>query len=156
MRLKLSFALLASIFSCCAVAQQQQHVAACTDKALHAELVSWNNAFEQRGFKLVQFQTMDFPSGAYVPVTVNMEAGKMYQINFFANKDFQQCTLTLLDKNKAKLISKKIKQKDAPGHKISESFTAPYSGDFYIILTQKVKGRDAACGGISVLKAVNN
>lgn len=156
MRLKISIALLATVFVFRAAAQQQQNVAVCTDKALHADLVSLDNALEQRGFKLVQFKTMNLPSGAYVPLTVSMEAGKMYQINFLANKNYNQFTFTLVDKDHKKLIDKKVKQKSGADHQLSESFSAPYTGEYIIILTQKVKGQTEACGGFSLLKAVNN
>ncbi len=75
----------------------------------------------------------------------------MYQINFLASKDFQQYNLTLVDKDRKKLINKKVKQ--GGSSRLSESFAAPYTGNYIIILSQKVKGQPEACGGISILKS---
>ncbi len=74
---------------------------------MHAELVSLDKSFEQQGFSLVQFNTMSMPSGSYVPVQINMEQGKMYQINFLASKNFHQYALTIVDKDRKKLVNKK-------------------------------------------------
>lgn len=150
MRNKIFMALAASALSFCSYAQQQQNVAVCSDRVMHSELVSLNKSYEERGFSLDQFQMMSMPSGSYVPVTVNMKEGKMYQINFIASKNFQQYHLTVMDKDRKKLIDKKVKQ--GGNQQISESFAAPYTGTYMIILSQKVKGQTEACGGLSVLK----
>lgn len=150
MRNKIFMALAASALSFCSYAQQQQNVAVCSDRVMHSELVSLNKSFEERGFSLDQFQMMSMPSGSYIPVTVNMKEGKMYQINFIASKNFQQYHLTVMDKDRKKLIDKKIKQ--GGNQQLSESFAAPYTGTYMIILSQKVKGQAEACGGLSVLK----
>lgn len=151
MRNKIILAVAAAVFSTTAFAQQEQNVKGCSDKVMHAELVSLDKSFEQRGFSLVQFNTMSMPSGSYVPVQINMEQGKMYQINFLASKNFQQYNLTIVDKDRKKLLHKKVKQ--GGSNRLSESFAAPYTGNFIIILTQKVKGQSEACGGISILKS---
>ncbi len=156
MRLKLSLALLASVFAFGTNAQQQQSVAGCNDKTVHAQLVSIDQSLEQQAFILVQFKLMSMPSGAYVPVEVAMEQGKMYQINFIANKNYQQYTFTILDRDRKRIVDKKVKQKDGLNNQYTESFAAPYTGNFIIVLTQKVKGQDEACGGFSVLKAEND
>jgi hypothetical protein len=155
MRLKVSLALLASAFTFYTNAQTQ-NVAGCNDKTVHAQLVSIDQTLEQQGFKLVQFKLMSMPSGAYVPVEVAMEQGKMYQVNFIAAKNYQQYTFTILDRDRKKVVDKKVKQKDGLNNQFSESFAAPYTGNFIIVLTQKVKGQDEACGGFSILKAVND
>ncbi len=134
-------------------ATAQQNVAACTDKLIHTELVMLDKELEDRGFNLVQFQTMNMPSGAYLPVTLQMDAGQMYQINFIANKEFKEYSLTLIDKDRQKLVDRKMKQKSGAKHHISESFVAPYSGNYVIVLTQKLKGVKEACAGFSVLEA---
>jgi hypothetical protein len=150
MRIPLILAALASALSFGAYAQQQQNVAICSDKVMHAELVSLDKSLEQRGFSLQQFKMMKVPSGSYVPVTVSMKAGEMYQINFLASKNFQQYHVTIIDKDRKKLVDKKVKQGGSP--QLSESFAAPYTGNYVIVLSQKVKGQDEACAGLSVLK----
>ncbi len=154
MHLKITLAIIASAFSLGIHAQQQQNVTACTDKVMHAELVSLDKSLEQRGFDLEQFNMMNFPSGSYVPVSVNMEAGKMYQINFIASKNFNHFQFTIIDKDRNKLVDKKIKQKDGSSNQLSESFAPPYTGNYIIVVSQKVKGQDVACGGLSILKAI--
>jgi len=117
---------------------------------MHSELVSLDKSLEERGFGLEQFKMMNMPSGSYVPVTVNMQEGKMYQINFIASKNFQQYHLTVMDKDRNKLVDKKIRQ--GGNRQLSESFAAPYTGTYMVIVSQKVKGQPEACGGLSVLK----
>lgn len=151
MRTQLLTAFFLSAFSLGAYAQQQQNVAICTDKVMHAELVSLDKALEQRGFSLEQFNMMSMPSGSYVPVTVEMKGGEMYQINFIASKNFQQYHITILDKDRKKLTDKKIKQ--GGSYRLTESFAAPYTGNYVIVLSQKVKGQNEACAGLSILKA---
>jgi len=150
MRNKIVMAFVASAFSFAAQAQQQQNVSVCSDKAMHSELVSLDKSLEERGFGLEQFKMMNMPSGSYVPVTVNMQEGKMYQINFIASKNFQQYHLTVMDKDRNKLVDKKIRQ--GGNRQLSESFAAPYTGTYMVIVSQKVKGQPEACGGLSVLK----
>ena len=151
MRISSILAVIASAFSFGAYAQQQQNVAICHDKVMHAELVSLDKSLEQRGFSLEQFNMMSMPSGSYVPVSVTMQQGEMYQINFIASKNFQQYHVTVLDKDRKKLIDRKAKQ--GGNYQLTESFAAPYTGNFIIVLSQKVKGQKEACAGLSVLKA---
>ncbi|PSK95129.1 hypothetical protein [Taibaiella chishuiensis] len=151
MRNKIVLAFFTAVISSTAFAQQEQSVSSCTDKVMHAELVSLDKSFEQQGFSVIMFNSMSMPSGSYVPVQLNMEQGKMYQINFLASKDFQQYNLTLIDKDRKKLINKKVKQ--GGSNRLSESFAAPYTGNYIIVLSQKVKGQPEACGGISILKS---
>lgn len=154
MRIFIGTLLLASAVSFPSFAQdQQQNVSACSDNVMHSELVSLDNSLEQQGFRLEQFKLMNMPSGSYVPVAMHMEAGAMYQINFLASKNYQQYHLTIIDKDRQKLVDKKVKQKSGDHHYVSQSFVAPYSGNFIIVLSQKVKGQREACGGLSVLKA---
>jgi len=154
MRIQTGITLLALATALGSYAQDQQtNVSICTDRALHSELVSLDNSLEQQGFKLEQFKMMNMPSGAYVPVSMNMEAGKMYQINFIASKNYQQYNFTIIDKDRNKLVSKKIRQKGNGEHHLSESFAPPYTGNYIIVLSQKVKGQPEACGGISILKS---
>ena len=153
MQLKHSLAIIASAFTTFCYAQTKTQT--CNDTKLHSELVETDNAFEQQGFKLIQYKTLTMPSGDYMPIYITLEQGKMYQFNFIANQDYNQYTFTLLDQDKKKLIDDKIKSKDHK-NKFTKSFTAPYSGNYVVILTQKVKGQDQACGGFSVLKAVND
>jgi len=150
MRIRIGMTMLAAALAFGSYAQEQQNVSICSDKAMHSELVSLNKSLEQRGFQLEQFKMMNMPSGSYVPVSVNMEAGKMYQINFLASKNYQQYHLTIIDKDRKKLVDKKIKQ--GTNYQLSESFAAPYTGTYLIVLSQKVKGQSEACGGFSVMK----
>jgi hypothetical protein len=156
MHIQRVLAILAFSFPFCVQAQQQQNVKTCSDKTVHAELVSMDKSLEQQGFNLLQFKLMSMPSGAYVPVEIAMEQGKMYQINFIASKNYQQYTFTIIDKDRNKIVNKKIKQKDGINNQFTESFAAPYTGNYIIVLTQKVKGQSEACGGFSILKAVND
>lgn len=132
------------------LAQAQEAGTSCNDKTVHAELVIMNKSVEQTGFSLVQFHTLSLPAGNYVPLYVSMEAGKMYQINFVGSKDAKNYTLVLIDKDKKKLIDKK---KEPNAHQFTQSFTAPYTGTYALILSQKVKGESSSCAGVSVLKA---
>jgi len=154
MSFKIALAFIASAFSFYSYGQAQ-NVSICKDSEMNSHLVSLDNGLEQQGFKLMQFQMMNMPSGSLVPITVTLEKNKMYQLNFIASKNYQQYTFTLLDKDHKKWIDKKVKQKDNR-HEFTESFAAPASGEFIIVLTQKVKGQAEACGGFSVLKAVND
>lgn len=154
MRLKISLAVFAAALSFSGSAQQ--NVAGCSDKTVHAQLVSIDQALEQQGFSLIQFKLMSMPSGDYVPVEIAMEQGKMYQINFIASKNYHQYTFAIMDRDRKKIVDKKVKQKDGMNNQYTESFAAPYTGNFIVVLTQKVKGQDEACGGFSVLKAVND
>lgn len=153
MRIPIIMAFVASAFTFNTYAQQQQNVAECSDRAMHSELVSTDKALEERGFNLEQFKLMNMPSGSYVPVTVTMKEGEMYQINFLASKNFQQYHFTIIDKDRKKLSDKKVKPKADGGHMLTESFVAPYTGNYIIVLSQKVKGQAEACGGLSILKA---
>jgi len=129
---------------------------ACHDTYLHSEMVEQNEDFMQQGFKVELFKVISFPVNTYVPVPVTLEQGQMYQINFVANRDFQKVTMVLLDKDKNELINKKFKGKDSQQHWFSQSVAAPYTGNYWIILSQKAKGEDAVCGGVSVLKAAHS
>ena len=154
MRLTITMAAISTLLTFSAHAQQ--NVAGCSDNAVHTQLVTVDQTLEQQGFSLIQFKMMSMPSGAYVPVDVTLEQGKMYQINFIASQQFSQYTFTILDKDKNKTVDKKVKQKDGVSNQLTESFAAPYTGRYIIILTQKVKGKSEACGGFSILKAVND
>lgn len=157
MQLKLAFAIITTTFSSFCFAQNTalNNAPQCNDKKLHADLVDLNNGFENQGFKLIQYTTLTMPSGNYMPVYVNLEQGKMYQFNFVATEDYSQYTFALIDQEKNKLIDEKVKSKDH-NHRLTKSFTAPYTGRYVVIMTQKVKGRSEACGGFSVLKAIND
>jgi hypothetical protein len=132
---------------------RQEAAGPCLDKYLHGEMVDLNKDFARQGFSLELFKILSFPENSYVPVAVNLEQGQMYQINFVANRDFQKASLVLLDKDKRELIDKKYKGKNSQQHWFSQSVAAPYTGTYWIILTQKAKGQGEVCGGLSVLKA---
>jgi hypothetical protein len=154
MSLKITLATIATIGSFMTYGQAQ-NVSICKDNAMNSQLVSLDNGLENQGFKLVQYQMMNMPSGSYIPVAVTLEKDKMYQLNFVASNNYSQYTFVLMDKDHKKWIDLKIKQKD---NKVilSQSFAAPASGEYMVLLTQKVKGQNEACGGFSVLKAVND
>jgi hypothetical protein len=166
MSLKISLAIVATVCSFMTYGQAQkqaptqaqpknQNPPECKDNFMHSQLVSIDNALENQGFKLVQYQLVNMPSGAYVPLFVTLEKDKMYQMNFVANKGYSQYTFVLMDKDHKKWIDLKVKQKENKDH-LTQSFAAPESGQYVVILTQKVKGQDATCGGFSMLKAVND
>jgi len=154
MSLKITFAILASAITFASFGQAQ-NVSICKDNAMNSKLVTLDEEMEQRGFKLVQYQMMNMPSGAFVPVTVKLEKDKMYQFNFLASGNYSQYTVTLVDETHKKWIDQKVKQKDNKAM-FSQSFAAPATGNYIVILTQKVKGQNEACGGLSILKAVND
>lgn len=157
MQLKLAFAIITTALSSFCYAQNTalNNAPQCDDKKVHADLVDLDNTFENQGFKLIQYKTLTMPSGNYMPIYVSLEQGKMYQFNFVVNHDYNQYTFALIDQDKQKLIDEKIKSKDH-NNRLTKSFTAPYTGNYVVILTQKVKGQSEACGGFSVLKAVND
>lgn len=153
MQLKLTLAVIASAITFLSYGQGKQDV--CNDPKVHSELVSIDNSWEQQGFQLVQYQSFNMKSGGIYPVYISMEQGKMYQLNFVASEGYQQYTFALIDKDKKKLIEQKVKSKENKHH-LTLSFAAPYTGNYVFVLSQKVKDKDVACGGFSVLKAVND
>lgn len=128
----------------------------CNDPYLHSEMVEQNEDFLQQGFSIDFFKVIQFPKNTYVPVKVHLEQGKMYQINFVANRFFQNFSMVMMGKDKQQIFSEKVKGKDSQQHWFSKSMAAPYTGDYWIIMSQKAKGRDMVCGGLSVLKAGGN
>lgn len=125
----------------------------CDDPYLHSEMVSYNEDFLQQGFTVDLFQVVQFPKNAYVPVRIHLEQGQMYQINFVANRFFQKVSVTLMGKDKQQIFQEKFKGKTSQQHWFSKSMVAPYTGDYWVIMTQKAKDRDMVCGGLSILKA---
>ena len=125
---------------------------------MHEDLVWMDNLLSKQGFTVRQFRMLSIPAKAYVPVTVEMEAGKVYQLNFLAAPGFQKCTLTLIGKDKKELVKKKYKGDGVKGlgnneNQFSQSFAPPYTGTYWIIISQKVKGNDMACAGLSILES---
>jgi len=125
----------------------------CDDPYLHGEMVAYNEDFLQQGFTVDLFQVVQFPKNAYVPVRIHLEQGQMYQINFVANRFFQKVSITLMGKDKEQIFQEKFKGKTSQQHWFSKSMVAPYTGDYWVIMTQKAKDKDMVCGGLSVLKA---
>lgn len=145
----------ASLLMLCtgSVFSQKNRLKVCDDSSLHAELVMHNKRLEDRGFKLVQFETFNAPSDAIIPFYVTMEAGKMYQISYYANSEARKYSLVLLGKDREKLIDLKRKPATTAERLVTQSFTAPYSGTYAIVVNQKLKDKKEACSGLSVMKA---
>ena len=144
------------LFSLASFAQQKQappQEPGCDDPNVHSTLVAIDANYENQGYNLAVFQTIPIASGAIVPVYIKMDQGKLYQINFVANPDFQQFSLVIIDKDKNKLLEQKVKNKGQKEHFISQNFIAPYSGNFLIAVSQKLKSEKEACAGVSILKA---
>lgn len=147
------------IFSAGAFAQQPKVLSSsdtCNDPYLHGEMVAYNEDFLQQGFTIDFFKVIQFPENTYVPVRIHMEQGQMYQINFVANRFFQKASITLISKDKKQIFREKYKGKNSQQHWFSKSVAAPYTGDYWVILSQKAKDKDFVCGGLSVLKAGGN
>lgn len=129
-------------------------VDSCDDPYLHPEMVEQNSDFLQQGFEIMLFKVIRFPKNTLVPVKIHMDEGQMYQVNFVANRFFQSVSIVLLGKDKEEIFNESFKGKTSQQHWFSKSVAAPYTGDYWIILSQKAKGRDSVCGGLSLLKAV--
>lgn len=127
----------------------------CNDSHLHAEMVTLNQTFENQGFKVDLMKTFSIVSKTYYPVPLTLEQGKLYQINYIVQDNFQNYDMILIDKNKKELFKLKIKSKKTKKNFSTQGLVAPYTGDYYLILTQKVKGTKQACAGISVMESMN-
>lgn len=139
-------------------AQQSPNVApkdSCSDPYLHSEMVEYNSNFLQQGFSITLFKVIQFEKNTFVPVKIHMDEGQMYQVNFVANRFFQTVSITLIGEDKKEIFSEKFKGKTSQQHWFSKSVAAPYTGDYWVILSQKAKDRDVVCGGLSVLKAAS-
>lgn len=138
-------------------AQQAQKQAAkeavCNDPQVHSTLVSINENFVGQGYTITHFETVSIPSKAILPVYVKMEQGKLYQLNFVGSHDYKEIALVVIDKDKNKVVETKLKSKNSKDHVISQNFIAPYTGNFMIAVSQKLKDAKEACGGVSILKA---
>lgn len=128
----------------------------CTDAMVHSMLVSLNKADEDHGFTLKMFETFSMPSGNLIPFTIQLEQGVLYNMNYVVNKDFSQYTFTIIDKDNNKPVNKKVRSKNTNDPHMSLNFVAPYSGQYIIVVSQKVKGQNEVCGGVSVMKAAGN
>lgn len=133
--------------------QEMQEVGRCTNKDMHTRLVSMDDEWEGKGFKITVFNLMSMPSGYFVPVQVPVQEGREYKVFFLAHKNYQQYSFALIDDKRNKLTDLKVKSKTGQSNEFTHSFKATYTGTMWIILSQKVRGSDDACGGISVLEA---
>lgn len=133
--------------------KQVSQEAICNDPQVHSTLVSINENFEGQGYSLTHFETVLMPSKAILPVYIKMEQGKLYQINFVGSHDYKDLTLVIIDKDKNKLVENRLKSKNSKDHVITQNFIAPYTGNFVIAVSQKLKDGNEACGGVSILKA---
>lgn len=131
-------------------AQQQDE---CNNAQMHKELVTLNQSFENQGMKLHYYSMIHLPNKVYVPVSVTFEQGKMYQINFLANPDYQNYSMVLIDQEKNELIKIKVKSRNTEGHLTSQSFMAPRTGNYWLIMMQKVKNSESNCAGLSILES---
>ena len=151
--MKSIFLFLFIVFNCTAFSYGQAKE--CNDAKLHSELVTLNETFENQGFKLSLFNIISIPEKAYLPISVTMKQGKMYQINYIVQEDYKNYTMILIDKNKKEIFKLDLKSKKTKNHYSTQGLIAPYSGDYWLILTQKVKGQKQACAGISVMESMN-
>lgn len=127
----------------------------CDDGKLHYELVTLNESFENQGFKLFLFQSLNIQTKTYLPIKLQLEQGKMYQINYIVQDNFKNYDMILIDKNKKELFKIQVKNKKTDKHYSSQGLVAPYSGDYWLILTLKVGGAKKACAGLSVMESMN-
>src|SRR5690554_5062069 len=124
----------------------------CQDSKIHAELVTLNESFHSQGFSIAHFNVITIPHKTFVPVMVNMKQGKVYQLNFIAARDFHKYDVVLVDKDKNEIVKMKAKGKSSEGHHFSQSITPPYTGNYWVIISQNVKGNDRSCIGFSLLE----
>lgn len=124
----------------------------CRDTFLHSEMVDYNSDFLQQGFNIQLFQVVEFPKNTYVPISIQLEKGKMYQFNFVMNRFFQNASVAFIGKDKKEFFKDKWRGKTSQQHWFSKSFVAPYTGEYWLIMSQKAKDREIVCGGLSVLK----
>lgn len=150
-----SFILSFIFLTLCLLNSQAQGPANCNDPTIHRELVSVNQAFEPQGFTVNYFKTFSIGPKEYVPLVLSLKAKTMYQINFIAHPYYKQYSMVLIDKDKKELLKLKVKSKDTEGHMSTQSFVAPYSGEYYIIFRHRTQSKSNACVGFSVLEAQN-
>lgn len=123
-----------------------QQIPTCTDAYVHDKVVSNNNMYEQQGYKLHFTRQMHILSGGFQPVTVSLKAGQYYLINFVPFLDATNLKLAILDKDNKTIVNKKGKKNTILTH----SFVAEYTGDYYIVVSQKMRKVKEICGGVSV------
>src|SRR5690606_10490351 len=127
--------------------QEVQEVGRCTDSEMHTRLVTMDDELEEKGYNVVHFNLMSMPSGYFVPVPVPVQKGKEYRVFFLANEKYQQYSFALIDENRNKLTDLKVKSKTGQSNEFTHTFKATYTGTIWIVLSQKVRGQQDACGG---------
>jgi len=136
-----------AFFSFLTLQSSAQQFNACTDAYIHEKVVSAINQYESQGYKLHLTREMNVPSGGYQPVTVSLKAGQSYLVNFIPFLDATQLKLVIIDKDNKTIVKTKGKKNST----LSHAFVAPYTGDYYIIVSQKMKKIKEVCGGVTVL-----
>lgn len=144
---KLLFLILGFYMSTFTVKSTAQTIPTCQDAYVHEKVVSTNNKYEEQGYKLFYTRELFVPSGGYQPVTVDLNAGQMYIINFVPFLDATKLQLVILDKDNNTIVKKKGKANEILTH----SFVPSYTGVYYIIISQKMKKTTELCGGVSIL-----
>lgn len=127
---------------------QQKSVSSCNDNIIHETLVTNNSALEKQGYKITLTKNVSMLNGGIQPVTIDVKKGKNYVVNYIPQSNAKKIKLTIWDKDKNEIA----KEKGSKGQQLSTTFTANYTGQMYIFLSQKIKGSKEVCGGISVLE----
>lgn len=129
------------------VDSQAQNIPQCDDSYVHEQVVTNNSRLEKLGYKLQFTREMHIPSGGLQPVTVSLKAGQSYIASFIPFLDATNLRMIIVDKERKTIVNKKGKKNEV----VSHTFTAPYTGDYYIMVSQKMKKVKEICGGISVM-----
>lgn len=124
----------------------------CQDPYLHSEMVEFNSEFFGQGYQMDLFQIVRFPKKAVITIKVHLEQGRIYQINYVLNRDFTNASIALVSKEKKEVFKDSYRGKNEVGHWFGKSIVAPYTGEYWFVLTQKASGKDMICGGLSILK----
>lgn len=122
----------------------------CEDKAVHSKLVNLNQDLEQNNNKLLLFNVLNLQSKAYAPVVVHLEQGQSYIINYVASSSATRYEIMFVDKSQRELFKHSVKSLEPSDYVYSNTITAPYSGNYALIINQKTKG--AGCAGVSIFK----
>lgn len=135
------------------IAQESISLPDCHDSSVHHRLVATNASYENVDYSLQRFQTIQIPSNTYVPILINLFAEHDYVFNMVLQDNYQQFFFQLIDVEKQNLFQRKGRNKKNKhaSNIITERFQAPYTGYYWLILSQNAKKEDNTCAGISIL-----
>lgn len=149
-----SFIIVACTSMAAKAQDQKSGVPSCSDTNVHRRLVTLNDDLSKKSYQLTLMRSVLVPNGGLQPVTVDLQAGKEYKVNFVPNREATKISITIIDKDRNTVA--KVKAGD--GQTASATFQAKTSGTYLIVVSQKIKGgflkksdvRDI-CGGVSIM-----